>query len=82
LPDYIVHVSMPDGGALNLIIEVKGFRGRDAQMKAATMQNLWVPAVNNDRRFGRWVFLEIRDIHDAERIIRKFLANLSARAAA
>ncbi|MGE0119519.1 MAG: BPTD_3080 family restriction endonuclease [Dongiaceae bacterium] len=82
LPDYIVHVTMPDGGALNLIIEVKGFRGRDAQMKAATMQNLWVPAVNNDGKFGRWAFLEIRDIHDAEKIIRNFLADLSARAAA
>jgi hypothetical protein len=23
--------------------------------------NLWIPAVNNDGRFGRWAFIEIDD---------------------
>jgi type III restriction enzyme len=45
-PDYIVRIY--DGGPepLNLIVEVKGFRGIDAQLKAETMRKLWVPGVN------------------------------------
>jgi len=28
---------------LNLVLETKGYRGGDAQLKAETMQNLWCP---------------------------------------
>ncbi|RVD04789.1 hypothetical protein EN749_35320, partial [Mesorhizobium sp. M7A.F.Ca.ET.027.02.1.1] len=46
---------------LNLVVEVKGFRGLDAQLKAQTMETLWVPGVNNLKTFGRWGFAEFRD---------------------
>lgn len=76
LPDYIVQVDDGHGreNPLNLIIEVKGFRGRDVQIKESTITNMWVPAVNNHGGFGRWAFLEIRDIMDAEKLIRDFVA--------
>jgi type III restriction enzyme len=82
-PDFILRVNDGDATApLNLIVEVKGYRGRDAQMKSSTMLQFWVPAVNNHGGFGRWAFLEIRDIHDAEKIVRDFIAkNVVARAA-
>ncbi len=39
--------------ALNLIVEIKGYRGEDAKDKKATMEAYWVPGVNNLQRFGR-----------------------------
>jgi hypothetical protein len=38
--------------------------------KVATASNLWVPAVNNDGRFGRWAFTEVTDPWDAKNTIR------------
>jgi type III restriction enzyme len=45
IPDFIVRID--DGGEepLNLILETKGYRGGDAQLKAETMKTLWVPGV-------------------------------------
>ena len=43
------------------------------------MKNLWVPAVNNHGGLGRWAFLEIRDIYDAERAIRERLSEAASR---
>lgn len=63
-------------------VEIKGFRGRDAQAKADAMKNLWVPAVNNHGGLGRWSILEIRDIYDAEKAIRDCLAELALRRSA
>ena len=56
-PDYLVRLR--DGPTL--ILEVKGFRGHDAALKAATVRDKWVPAVNRLGRFGRWAFAEMRD---------------------
>jgi type III restriction enzyme len=39
-----------------------------------TARTLWVPAVNNDGRFGRWAFLEISDPWDAKHTIRATIA--------
>lgn len=63
-PDFIVRVDDGAGGAVNLVLEVKGFRGHDAAIKAQTMANQWVPGVNRLGRFGRWAFAELREIHD------------------
>ncbi|MBX3648987.1 MAG: hypothetical protein KF766_15120, partial [Rhodocyclaceae bacterium] len=52
---------------LNIVIETKGYRGLDAQLKAETMKNLWVPGVNNLRSFGRWAFAEFRDVYEIEK---------------
>jgi type III restriction enzyme len=32
---------------LNLIVEIKGYRGEDAKDKKLTMDTYWVPGVNN-----------------------------------
>ena len=62
VPDFIVRLD--DGGdePLNLILETKGFRGLDAQLKAETMKTFWVPGVNNIGGFGRWGFAEFTDV--------------------
>ncbi|MGA7195867.1 BPTD_3080 family restriction endonuclease [Roseiarcus sp.] len=78
-PDYLARID--DGGPepLNLVIEVKGQRDEKDKAKAETMRNLWVPAVNNARRFGRWGFLELRDApYDAVALIREFAHPLLA----
>lgn len=62
-PDFIVRIDDGHGeeDLLNLLIEVSGEQKEDKDAKTATVQNLWVPAVNNAKRFGRWDFLEITD---------------------
>lgn len=66
IPDFIVQLD--DGGddPLNLILETKGYRGGDAQLKAETMCALWVPGVNNVLVHGRWAFEEFRDVYAIE----------------
>jgi type III restriction enzyme len=66
LPDFIARIH--DGGEepLHLILETKGFRGKDAQAKAETMSVLWVPGVNNLGTFGRWAFAEFTEVHTIE----------------
>ena len=59
---------------LNLIIEVTGQFRREKAAKAATATDLWVPAVNNHGRLGRWSFLEVTDPWDAANLIRAHVA--------
>jgi type III restriction enzyme len=64
IPDFIVQIDdgrEPDD-PLNLIVEIKGYRGIDAQIKAETMRTLWVPGVNNLGNYGRWAFAEFTDV--------------------
>ena len=61
LPDFILHIDDGQEEPLNLIVEIKGYRGEDAKEKANTMRAYWVPGVNNLKRFGRWDFAEFRD---------------------
>ncbi len=58
-PDFIVQVDDVQGGSLNVVTEIKGFRGPDAEAKRDTLVRLWLPAVNNDGRWGRWAAVEI-----------------------
>lgn len=60
-PDFLLRL---DDGT-TLIIEVKGFRGHDAVLKAETVRNRWLPAINGAERWGRWAFAELRAIQDA-----------------
>ncbi len=80
LPDFIVRVDDGRGAddPLHLVVEVKGFRGIDAQIKAETMDSLWVPGVNNLGSFGRWDFREFRDAFAIEEEWGKLVAELSA----
>jgi type III restriction enzyme len=63
-PDFIVQVD--DGKSaedpLNLIVEIKGYRGEDAKEKKSTMDTYWVPGVNNLKQYGRWAFAEFTDV--------------------
>jgi type III restriction enzyme len=83
-PDFILKVEDGNGpdDPLFLVVEIKGYRGIDAQNKREAMDTHWVPAVNNHGGFGRWAFLEIRDAYQAEEMIRGFLARRAPRQAA
>ncbi|MDZ4731512.1 MAG: restriction endonuclease, partial [Xanthomonadales bacterium] len=68
IPDFIVQVDDGNGedDLLNLIVEIKGYRREDAKEKKATMENYWVPGVNNIGEYGRWAFAEFTDIYAIE----------------
>ena len=72
-PDFIIKVNTGDDEPLNLILEVSGKATEDKMVKADTAKNLWVPAVNNAQKFGRWAFLEISDPWDVQNTITAFL---------
>ncbi len=67
-PDFIVHVDdgHGDDDLLNLVVEIKGYRGEDAKDKKATMENYWVPGVNYTKRYGRWAFAELTEVYQIE----------------
>lgn len=75
VPDYLIRVDDGHGAdnLLNLIVEVSGEARKDKAAKVAAARNLWIPAVNNDGRWGRWAFLEIVDPWDAKNTVRAFL---------
>ena len=72
-PDYIVRIDDGSADPLHLIVEVKGFRGVDAQLKAETMKKLWVPGVNNLGTYGRWDFAEFIDVYGIEAAFGKLI---------
>ncbi|MBX2997174.1 MAG: DEAD/DEAH box helicase family protein [Caldilineaceae bacterium] len=81
IPDFIVRVDdgRTQGGApdlLNLIVEIKGFRGEDAKEKANTMRNYWVPGVNNLGGYGRWAFAEFTAVYEIEAEFETLIASL------
>ena len=65
LPDFIVKVDDGHGpdDLLNLIVEIKGYRGEDAIEKKATMDTYWVPGVNHLGSYGRWAFAEFTEVY-------------------
>jgi type III restriction enzyme len=67
-PDFIVRVDdgRGDQDLLNLVVEIKGYRGEDAVVKKTTMDTYWVPGVNHAGTFGRWAFVELKDIYEME----------------
>ena len=60
-PDFIVQIDDGNEDPLNLVVEVKGFRGEDVSQKHSAMESHWIPAVNQLRHHGRWAFVELRD---------------------
>ena len=66
IPDFILQVDDGRGkeDLLNLIVEIKGYRGEDAKEKSSTMKTYWVPGVNSAETFGRWAFEEFTDVHE------------------
>ena len=59
---------------------MSGQKKTDKDAKVETAKTMWVPAVNNERTFGRWAFMEINanNYNTAMQAIRKFLAGLKA----
>lgn len=74
LPDFIVKIELPDKQILNLLIEVTGKKDDKKMLKVKTTRDLWVPAINNAEKFGRWEVLEVQDIHETQNLIRAVMA--------
>ena len=76
LPDFLVRVDRGLGTEVpnTLVIEVTGEKKKEKAAKVDTARRLWVPALNNDGRFGRWFFVEVVDPWDAENVIRAEIA--------
>ncbi|WP_186420138.1 DEAD/DEAH box helicase family protein [Bosea sp. CS1GBMeth4] len=74
LPDFIVRINDGQAEPLNLIVEIKGYRGEDAKEKANTMRAYWVPGVNNLGKFGRWAFAEFTAVYEIEAEFNKLIA--------
>ena len=68
LPDFIVLVDDGHGpeDLLHLVVEIKGYRREDAKEKKSTMENYWIPGVNNLNTYGRWAFVEFTDVFEME----------------
>ena len=66
LPDFIVLIDDGRDNLLNLIVEIKGYRREDAKEKKSTMENYWVPGVNNHGHYGRWAFAEFTEVYQIE----------------
>ncbi len=78
LPDFVLRVDDGRPDPLNVIVEIKGFRRGDAQLKAETMRRLWVPGVNNLSRFGRWTFAEFTAVFEIEARFDELIDQLRA----
>ena len=68
VPDFIVWVDDGRGEAdpLQLIVEIKGYRGDAVQAKHQTIKDYWIPGVNALKAYGRWAFAEFTDVFEME----------------
>lgn len=82
IPDFIVQVNDGRADPLNLIVEIKGYRGEDAKEKANTMRAYWAPGVNNLGKLGRWAFAEFTEVFEIEAAFGKLIESLAAKEAA
>ena len=75
IPDFIVLVDDGHGedDLLHLVVEIKGYRGENAKEKKSTMDTYWIPGVNNLKSFGRWDFLELKEVYKIEADFNKKL---------
>jgi type III restriction enzyme len=64
-PDFIVRIDDGHGAddLLNLVVEIKGYRGEDAVVKKTTMDTYWIPGVNHLKTYGRWAFVELKNLY-------------------
>ncbi|MFH1353769.1 MAG: DEAD/DEAH box helicase family protein [bacterium] len=69
-PDFIAIIEMSDKTKLNLLIEVTGKKDDKKTIKVKTARDLWVPAINNAEKYGKWAMLEVQDIHETQNLIR------------
>ncbi len=76
IPDFIVQVDDGQDQPLNLIVEIKGYRGEDAREKKNTMEAYWLPGVNALGAYGRWAFAEFTDVYDIETGFNSLIAGV------
>ena len=62
---------------MNLIVEIKGYRGEDAKEKKNTMDAYWVPSVNGLSSYGRWAFAEFTDVFEIQSEFKKLIDRLT-----
>jgi type III restriction enzyme len=73
-PDFIVRLGGDGAEPVNLVVEVKGQRDAKDAAKADTMSKVWIPAVNNAGKYGRWEYLELNEIpYDIEDRLRTYV---------
>ena len=73
IPDFIVQVDDDRDDPLNLIVEIKGYRGEDAREKKNTMEAYWLPGVNALGQYGRWAFAEFTAVYDIDSGLRALI---------
>ncbi len=76
IPDFIVQIDDGHDDPLNLIVEIKGFRGEDVKDKSNTVRSLWVEGVNNLGKFGRWAFAEFKSVYEIEKDFGELVESL------
>lgn len=64
VPDFILQIDDGHEEPLNLVVEIKGYRGEDAKEKKNAMDAYWIPGVNANGAYGRWAFAEFTDAYD------------------
>ena len=81
LPDFILLAEDGHGAddLLHLVVEVKGRRLEDAKAKKETMETQWIPGVNRLGEYGRWRFVELRDVYSMREDLDVALAEAGQR---
>ncbi len=79
-PDFILVVNDRDdkNDLLNLVVEIKGQVTDETNAKKAAMQAHWVPGVNRLQTYGRWAFVELRDVFEMEKELDEEIARYIA----
>jgi len=77
IPDFILRIKDGKDSPLNLIVEIKGFRGEDAKAKKQTMETFWIPGVNNSGEFGRWAFAEFTSVFEMEKDFNELISRFT-----
>ncbi len=72
-PDFIVRVRDAAGEAIHIVVEIKGQPDEQTKTKADTMRSRWIPGVNNLGTFGRWEFVELKDVKTLAADFGRFL---------
>ena len=79
IPDFIAEVKASSGDTVFLVIEISGWSNDDTGHKDAKRyyaKHLWVPAVNNLGKYGRWDFIEVSDIANVKPILLEKINSL------
>ena len=44
----------------------QGYRGENAKAKKEAMEVFWIPGINRLEGYGRWAFLELKEVYRME----------------